>query len=262
MPRRGQASAEAAGVDASFERAPARRFDLVIGADGLHSQVRRVVFGPERQFASTRGCATPPLAGSYANVGELVLRQSGPGRRRGIERVVTRRRAPPWRCSAPTRWPRRWPSTPATTPRRSASTRRGTGNWSTHPREAWRWRLRCWCRARALSLRFATRSCGSRRSWSRHGVCEAVPPRSRARRGSFSRSPDASKDRRHVPRRLRPRTLETDCLLDEEHGGAARVWFGVDDEELVDRAGAAVHRLCSLALERQRVVLDAPHRSR
>jgi 2-polyprenyl-6-methoxyphenol hydroxylase-like FAD-dependent oxidoreductase len=38
------------GVLASFERAPARRFDLVIGADGLHSRVRELVFGPEAGF--------------------------------------------------------------------------------------------------------------------------------------------------------------------------------------------------------------------
>jgi 2-polyprenyl-6-methoxyphenol hydroxylase-like FAD-dependent oxidoreductase len=38
------------GVAVTFEHAPADRFDLVIGADGLHSTVRRLVFGPEDQF--------------------------------------------------------------------------------------------------------------------------------------------------------------------------------------------------------------------
>ena len=38
------------GVDVSFRDAPGRRFDAVIGADGLHSEVRRLVFGPEEQF--------------------------------------------------------------------------------------------------------------------------------------------------------------------------------------------------------------------
>jgi 2-polyprenyl-6-methoxyphenol hydroxylase-like FAD-dependent oxidoreductase len=38
------------GITVTFEHAPADRFDLVIGADGLHSVVRRVVFGPENQF--------------------------------------------------------------------------------------------------------------------------------------------------------------------------------------------------------------------
>ena len=38
------------GIAVTFEHAPADRFDLVIGADGLHSIVRRLVFGPEDQF--------------------------------------------------------------------------------------------------------------------------------------------------------------------------------------------------------------------
>lgn len=37
-------------VAVTFEHAPADRFDLVIGADGLHSVVRRAVFGQESQF--------------------------------------------------------------------------------------------------------------------------------------------------------------------------------------------------------------------
>jgi len=39
------------GVDVMFDRAAARRFDLVVGADGIHSTVRRMVFGPEADFA-------------------------------------------------------------------------------------------------------------------------------------------------------------------------------------------------------------------
>jgi 2-polyprenyl-6-methoxyphenol hydroxylase-like FAD-dependent oxidoreductase len=38
------------GVEATFERAAPRRFELVVGADGLHSRVRRLAFGPEEQF--------------------------------------------------------------------------------------------------------------------------------------------------------------------------------------------------------------------
>jgi 2-polyprenyl-6-methoxyphenol hydroxylase-like FAD-dependent oxidoreductase len=38
------------GVDVTFERGGSRRFDLVIGADGLHSNVRTLVFGDEAQF--------------------------------------------------------------------------------------------------------------------------------------------------------------------------------------------------------------------
>ncbi|MCA2264461.1 hypothetical protein A5626_16850 [Mycobacterium marseillense] len=44
------------GVRLGFERGAARDFDLVIGADGLHSNVRRLVFGPERDFERYLGC--------------------------------------------------------------------------------------------------------------------------------------------------------------------------------------------------------------
>jgi 2-polyprenyl-6-methoxyphenol hydroxylase-like FAD-dependent oxidoreductase len=38
------------GVNVAFGHHAPRRFDLVIGADGLHSGVRRLVFGPESEF--------------------------------------------------------------------------------------------------------------------------------------------------------------------------------------------------------------------
>lgn len=37
-------------VRVSFENGQPRDFDLVVGADGLHSRVRRLAFGPEKQF--------------------------------------------------------------------------------------------------------------------------------------------------------------------------------------------------------------------
>ena len=37
-------------VEVTFERAPSRAFDLVVGADGLHSKVRALAFGDESQF--------------------------------------------------------------------------------------------------------------------------------------------------------------------------------------------------------------------
>ncbi|MEU4931382.1 FAD-dependent monooxygenase [Streptomyces yokosukanensis] len=46
---------DADGVTATFERAAPRRFDLVIGADGLHSTTRRLVFGPEDRFVRHSG---------------------------------------------------------------------------------------------------------------------------------------------------------------------------------------------------------------
>jgi 2-polyprenyl-6-methoxyphenol hydroxylase-like FAD-dependent oxidoreductase len=43
------------GVQVTFERAPARWFDLVVGADGLHSAVRKLVFGSEDRFEKYLG---------------------------------------------------------------------------------------------------------------------------------------------------------------------------------------------------------------
>ncbi|MFJ3788580.1 FAD-dependent monooxygenase [Kitasatospora sp. NPDC090091] len=43
------------GVTVGFERGAPRRFDLVIGADGLHSNTRRLAFGPEEQFVRHLG---------------------------------------------------------------------------------------------------------------------------------------------------------------------------------------------------------------
>ncbi|SNR91546.1 FAD-dependent monooxygenase [Actinoplanes regularis] len=63
------------GADVTFERAAPRRFDLVVGADGLHSTVRRIVFGPEREFSEYLGLyvATVQLGGAPAEPDEVVL---------------------------------------------------------------------------------------------------------------------------------------------------------------------------------------------
>jgi 2-polyprenyl-6-methoxyphenol hydroxylase-like FAD-dependent oxidoreductase len=42
-------------VRVAFEHKPEREFDLVIGADGLHSQTRRLAFGPQEQFEKYLG---------------------------------------------------------------------------------------------------------------------------------------------------------------------------------------------------------------
>lgn len=42
-------------VEVKFKRGRERRFDLVIGADGLHSAVRRLVFGPQERFEKRLG---------------------------------------------------------------------------------------------------------------------------------------------------------------------------------------------------------------
>ncbi len=46
---------DGAAVHVTFERAAPRSFDLVIGADGLHSNVRRLVFGPEEDYIERLG---------------------------------------------------------------------------------------------------------------------------------------------------------------------------------------------------------------
>ena len=38
------------GVRVEFDRAPAEIFDLAIGADGLHSRVRGLIFGGQKKF--------------------------------------------------------------------------------------------------------------------------------------------------------------------------------------------------------------------
>ena len=42
-------------VQVGFEHGPDREFDLVIGADGLHSPIRELVFGPQSRFEKYLG---------------------------------------------------------------------------------------------------------------------------------------------------------------------------------------------------------------
>ena len=72
---------DAGGVDVSFNRAPRRRFDLIVGADGLHSAVRRLSFGPESGFVRHMGIyvATMRLGGPFESGREVVMYNT-PGR--------------------------------------------------------------------------------------------------------------------------------------------------------------------------------------
>jgi 2-polyprenyl-6-methoxyphenol hydroxylase-like FAD-dependent oxidoreductase len=45
----------AEGVEVRFERAAPRTFDVVVGCDGVHSAVRRLAFGPERDYVRHLG---------------------------------------------------------------------------------------------------------------------------------------------------------------------------------------------------------------
>ncbi|WP_432889836.1 FAD-dependent monooxygenase [Kribbella sp. CA-245084] len=71
--------------EVEFENAARRRFDLVIGADGLHSNVRRIVFGEESQYSSFIGAylGVLTLPNGAGLDGELVI-HTGVGRTAGI----------------------------------------------------------------------------------------------------------------------------------------------------------------------------------
>lgn len=49
---------DGAGVDVEFESGARDRFDLVVGADGMHSATRRLTFGPEHRFLRHLGFYT------------------------------------------------------------------------------------------------------------------------------------------------------------------------------------------------------------
>ena len=69
------------GVDVTFDRAAPRRFDLVVGADGLHSAVRRLAFGPEADYVHHAGLYVATLQlGQPAERPDTVLLYNTPGR--------------------------------------------------------------------------------------------------------------------------------------------------------------------------------------
>ena len=72
---------DASGVDVTFERGRRSRFDLVVGADGQHSTVRRLAFGPESVYASPLGLAvaTAPVDDSLVSAPDVVQVCNVPG---------------------------------------------------------------------------------------------------------------------------------------------------------------------------------------
>jgi 2-polyprenyl-6-methoxyphenol hydroxylase-like FAD-dependent oxidoreductase len=71
-----------ARVRVDFEQSPPREFDLVVGADGLHSRVRQIVFGPEADFEHPMGChvASFEVAGYPHRDGNAYVAHTAPGR--------------------------------------------------------------------------------------------------------------------------------------------------------------------------------------
>src|SRR3954451_16750744 len=88
---------DADGVTAEFASGPALRFDVVIGADGAHSGVRALAFGPDDDYLRHLGVyiATLPLDGETGT--DLVMYNT-PGRAVAIH-PAGGTRAPP-SCSA------------------------------------------------------------------------------------------------------------------------------------------------------------------
>jgi 2-polyprenyl-6-methoxyphenol hydroxylase-like FAD-dependent oxidoreductase len=70
------------GVHVELEHAPPRRFDLVIGADGLHSVVRHLAFGPEERFERFLGYAVAAfeVEGYRPRDEDVYVTYSEPGR--------------------------------------------------------------------------------------------------------------------------------------------------------------------------------------
>jgi len=81
-------SAISADGDVTFESAPPRRFDVIVGADGLHSNVRRLTFGDEAALSTYIGAylAVISTPKSAATAGQNIVYAS-PGHLAGIYTV-------------------------------------------------------------------------------------------------------------------------------------------------------------------------------
>ena len=66
----------------AFEHSDSREVDLVVGADGLHSRVRQLVFGPDDRFEHAMGChvASFEAAGYPHRNGSTYVAHTAPGR--------------------------------------------------------------------------------------------------------------------------------------------------------------------------------------
>jgi len=69
------------GVQVAFERSGPERFDLVVAADGVHSHVRRLSYGPEAGLVRPLGMyvATVRVPAVVGDRGDTVLMHNAPG---------------------------------------------------------------------------------------------------------------------------------------------------------------------------------------
>lgn len=71
---------DAEGVDVAFESGVARRFDLVVGADGIHSGVRALTFGDESRLSHYLGYHQAAFMMAHQRKDGTVLTYTEPGR--------------------------------------------------------------------------------------------------------------------------------------------------------------------------------------
>ncbi|MGW1676644.1 FAD-dependent monooxygenase [Saccharopolyspora sp. NPDC002376] len=75
-------------IRVAFERTEPREFDLVIGADGLHSNVRHLVFGPESNFAHHLGFHVSIFSTeNFLDLDRWTALHNTPGRLAGLYRA-------------------------------------------------------------------------------------------------------------------------------------------------------------------------------
>ena len=102
---------DADGVDVAFAGGDRRRFDLVVGADGLHSALRAMVFGPHERFVRHLG---------------LVLAFYSVPNEFGLDRwlIDYQHRSPgaPRSCGPSRTPPGRWPCSPSPRPTSTSTT--------------------------------------------------------------------------------------------------------------------------------------------
>ena len=72
---------EADGVRVEFESGDPEVFDLVLGADGLHSVVRRLEFAPEAECVRPLGCSTAWFSAPAADLDDWYQIHNAPGGR-------------------------------------------------------------------------------------------------------------------------------------------------------------------------------------